>query len=333
MKGKRAVWLLGGAVIIVALALGLYFGLRDTGESEPLVVSIPTYPGGGVLFVAQEKGYFGDLQVEIQIIDDWRARNSAYQGGQIDVLYGTVDGFAFEAAELRPGNLLFATSYSNGADGVVAKTDVQTVRDLAGKRVAFAEGTTAHFLLAHLLREVGLSLSDITPVTVDDSSLAGQAFLAGNVDAAVTWEPFVSMAAETEDGHILVSSADKEPLIIDVFYASDKAYANRRADLEILVQGCLRAIDDIIAAPEATYATISEGLSLPLEDTGAMMSVVALQNRAGNRDLFGIGSSRQSLVEAVFDEAGDVWQSVGIVTTPLSASDVIDKGFLEELFD
>lgn len=333
MKGRRATWLLGGAVIVVALALGLYFGLRDTGESEPLIVSIPTYPGGGVLFIAQEKGYFGDLQVEIQIIDDWRARNSAYQGGQIDVLYGTVDGFAFEAAELRPGNLLFATSYSNGADGIVAKTDVRTVHDLAGKRIAFAEGTTAHFFLAHLLREVGLSLSDITPATVDDSSLAGQAFLAGNVDAAVTWEPFVSMAAETEDGHVVVSSADKEALIIDVFYASDEAYADRRDDLVTFAQACLRAIDDIIADPQASYAAISEGLDLPLEDTGAMLSVVALQDRAGNRQLFGIGSSRRSLVEAVFDEAGDIWESVGIVTTPLSASDVIDEEFLEGLFD
>jgi NitT/TauT family transport system substrate-binding protein len=329
MKKRALWWILGGAVLIVGLVLGLVFGL--SGDKQPLVVSIPTYPGGGILFVAQQKGYFGDLPVKIQVIDDWRARNSAYEGGKIDVLYSTVDGFAFESAQLRSGKILFATSNSNGADAIVARAPIKTVRELVGKRVAFAEGTTAQFFLSHMLAAEGLTMSSIVPVIVDDSSLAGQAFLAGDVDAAVTWEPFVSQAAESPGGVVVVSTAQHEALIIDVFCASNKALASRMNDLKAFAAACLRAIADVKSSPDSTYKAISDGLNIPLGDTEAMISVIALQDRAGNQKLFGLGSAGQSQVEKVFGEAATVWKTAGLVKTPLATSTVVDRTLLAEV--
>ncbi len=333
MKRKTTVWTVVVIVAAIGLAFGLYFGLRPN-EQETLTISTNTYPAGGIIYVAEERGYFEDegFNVDIKIIDDWRARSAAYQGGEIDIMLSTVDAFAFESAELRPGKILMTPSYSDGADGVVATAEIQSVTDLAGKRVAFAEATPSHYYLAHVLETAGMSMDDIVQVTVDDASLAGQAFLSGQVDAAVTWEPFVSMASELPGGHIIATTLGEEPVLIDVFVASDIAFETKRDAVNGFVRACLKAIDDVIAEPASTYTTIANGLSLPLEDTEAMISVLAIQDADGNREMFGVGSSGASMVEERFDTASQVWVDGGIVEQPVSSPSVLAEDLYRDLF-
>ncbi|RYD03002.1 hypothetical protein N752_21570 [Desulforamulus aquiferis] len=78
------------------------------------------------------------------------------------------------------------TSY--GADGILAKQDIKTLEDLKGRSVALDVGTTSHFFLLSCLQKVGLSDKDITITPMGSSGDAGQAFVAGKIDAAVTWE-------------------------------------------------------------------------------------------------------------------------------------------------
>jgi len=47
----------------------------------------------------------------------------------------------------------------------------------------------------------------IVPMTTD---AAGAAFVAGQIDVAVTWEPYLSTAKQRKGAHVLVSSYAKE---------------------------------------------------------------------------------------------------------------------------
>ena len=49
--------------------------------SETLKIGIPTWPGLGVVFLAQEKGFFGELEVKPIIIDETSARRAAFKSG------------------------------------------------------------------------------------------------------------------------------------------------------------------------------------------------------------------------------------------------------------
>ena len=49
------------------------------------------------------------------------------------------------------------------------------------------------------------------------SGEAGAAFVAGRVDVAVTWEPWLSKAKARTDGRVLVSSREYPDLIMDSF--------------------------------------------------------------------------------------------------------------------
>ena len=67
----------------------------------------------------------------------------------------------------------------------------RSLKDLKGKTIATELGTCDHFLMLKALAAAGLTEKDVTytNLTVPD---AAAAFIAGKVDAAVIWQPWVS---------------------------------------------------------------------------------------------------------------------------------------------
>lgn len=68
---------------------------------------------------------------------------------------------------------------------------IKSVRDLKGKKVAVTKGAGSHYLLLAALSKAGLSFGDISPayLTAADGRAA---FVSGNVDAWVAWDPSVT---------------------------------------------------------------------------------------------------------------------------------------------
>ena len=72
---------------------------------------------------------------------------------------------------------------------------------------------------------------------------AGSAFVAGKVDAAVTWEPWLSKAKETPFGHVLLSS-DKTPgIIVDSLAFKPDFLKKRGADVKKIVAAWNEAVE------------------------------------------------------------------------------------------
>jgi len=74
-----------------------------------------------------------------------------------------------------------------------------------------------------------MKLADLKAIDMKAGD-AGSAFVAGKVDAAVTWEPWLPRAKETPFGHVLLSS-DKTPgIIVDSLAFKPDFLKNRGAD-------------------------------------------------------------------------------------------------------
>ena len=52
--------------------------------------------------------------------------------------------------------------YSAGADGLIAKSDIKSVKDLKGKNVAIELGGSDHLFLLKCLENAGLTTKDVT---------------------------------------------------------------------------------------------------------------------------------------------------------------------------
>jgi sulfonate transport system substrate-binding protein len=142
----------------------------------------------------------GDLK-DVPYKIDWKPFTSgpplldAVSSGAVDVggVGNTPPLFAIDQKK----KLKVVSAYSQGATGdaiVLPKTStIASVKDLKGKKVAVAKGSSANYNLLAQLKDAGLSFSDITPVYLQPSE-ALAAFKGGSVDAWAIWDPFTSQA-------------------------------------------------------------------------------------------------------------------------------------------
>ena len=163
----------------------------------PVTVRIGTQPwiGYGPWWIAQEKGLFEKYGIQAELIDfvtDTEV-NAAFASGNMDVAnvaaHTAIKLFA-NGVDLR---VVLLEDVSTTADAMLAPASIATIADLAGKSVAYEEGSTSDLLLNFALAQNNMQLSDINAAPMPAAD-AGAALIAGQVDAAVTYEPYISEA-------------------------------------------------------------------------------------------------------------------------------------------
>src|SRR5262249_4276190 len=152
------------------------------------------------------------------------------------------DSAAFTAAHGVEQKIFLISDMSFGADGIVARPSIRSAAGLQGKKVAYTRGSPSHFLLGQYLKKYGMGMRDIKPVEVDDPGKAGEAFLSGSVDAAVTWDPFIPQIVRSGKGRLLGSSRTLPGVIMSVLVGNPKAMRERPEDFQKFVNGWLKGV-------------------------------------------------------------------------------------------
>ena len=196
------------------------------------------------MYIALEKGFYEEEGIEVEhiLMEDVKTRMPAIAAGQVDAGAPTVDTVLNFYSDRRPFRYLFAIDDSKGGDGIVSNKDIQSIADLKGKRVAFTVGSVSQFYLSVLLKEAGLTLDDVETINMTAGD-AGAAFVAGRVDAAVTWEPWLTRGNQAEHGHKLVDSSTSPGLIVDVMLATEEKIAERGDELKALYRAWSKAVE------------------------------------------------------------------------------------------
>lgn len=115
---------------------------------------------------------------------------------------------------------------------VPGKSDVTSVEQLKGKKIAVTKGAGSHYLLIAALARAGLSIKDVTPAYLTPAD-GRAAFATGAVDAYVTWDPFLASAQAQAGGRVLADGAALAQY--KRYYLTTDAFAKTRGrTLEIL---------------------------------------------------------------------------------------------------
>lgn len=227
MKQKRVNlrrWLMVGVLISVLIA-GCGTQATPTAKAS-VTVRIGTQPwiGYGPWYIAQEKGMFDPYGLSVELINFSQDQdvNAALASGKMEAanlathtavkLYS--NGLDIRIAQLEDASLQ--------ADAILSTAAVKSISDLKGKKVAYEEGTTSDLLLNYALAQNQMKLADIEPVPMPASD-AGLALVSGQVDAAVTYEPYITEAVVGKEGfQVLYTAAERQGLISDVFVLNSK---------------------------------------------------------------------------------------------------------------
>lgn len=313
-----------------AVALGM-LGAAAPADAGTVRVGHSTWVGNGPLYIARDKGYFKEEGIEFEDINigDLKLRFAAAAAGEIDIILTTIDAMVLY---LKAGDeyvLITGADTSAGGDGIVSTKEIGSITDLKGKKVAFNEGSTSQFLLDVLLTENGMSEADITPVNMDPGD-AGAALIAGQVDAAVTWEPWLTKAKNSENGKILFDTTNRQDFITDFVIVRKEFLAEHPDDVAGFVKAWYKAIDFYKADPKAAIDIMAQGSGDWLSDPAVFaetMAGVKFYDRARSMEIFGTKEKPGPIV-ALTQSALDVWKSLGRLQTDVDPMKIINWDFV-----
>jgi NitT/TauT family transport system substrate-binding protein len=244
--------------LVCSAAVVLLTGCLATANAELPRIAHTVWVGFGPLFIAREKGFFAREGVEVELIriEEHTTTYAGLFSGQIDAVAAAFqDAPAFSDPHEAPLVCVLMLDDSRGADGVLATKNIRTIPDLKGRSVAVLHGSVSHFylnvLLVYLnvlLGEAGLTQSDVEVVNLSAED-AGEAFLLQEVDAAVTWEPWLTQGRTTDHGHLLTDSSERPGLIVDGLLTRSDVFAERTDDFRAVA----RAWDQAVSYVETHY--------------------------------------------------------------------------------
>ncbi len=325
---QRYAWAVLGVVVCLVLGMGL---LADA--AEPLKIGFSTWVGYGPLFLARDKGYLKaeGVNVEFVKVEDPKDRFAALAAQRLDGLVSTIDTMILYLKTGKEYQYVLALDDSNGGDGIVARKEITSIKDLKGRKVAFAEGSVSQFFLNVLLREAGLKQADIVSVNMKAGD-AGAAFVAERVDAAVTWEPHLTKGKKTPFGHLLIDSSKTPGLITDVLIFRTEVIQARPKEVQAIVNGWNKAVAYWKENPRESNAIMAKAVGGWLEDVKEFeetLTGIKFYDGAANRQFVGTAANPGPMAKTA-QNAIDIWSSFGSVQVKgITGKDLINYSFVQ----
>ncbi|RJG12843.1 taurine ABC transporter substrate-binding protein [Pseudomonas cavernicola] len=309
-----------------ALAVGVVTGA----QAGTLSIGHTTWVGYGTLYLARDLGYFKEQGLDLQLttMEESSMYMAAQASGQLSGSASTID----EILKYRPQfcfKAVAALDDSYGGDGVLVGKEVNSLQELKGKAIAVNEGSVSQFWLSYLLKQNGMSMSDlqVQNMTADD---AATAFIAGRIPAAVTWEPHLSLVRQKGQGKVLIDSTKTPGIIVDVVALNCDVIEKQPEDVKALVNGLYKAVQYTKEHPQEAYAIMAKGvggyLADPLEMANAAKGV-RFYDQPMSEKLLGTPGKPGDIAELI-ELANQTWSSLQGKPFAVSYDDLVDSTFV-----
>lgn len=334
-------------ILVVSLVMGLLAGCGSNGTSTttagcssngtstttklvPLTLAFSTWVGSGPFFIALKNGYYKKygLDVKIKIVEDEAQFPALLSSNAVQALGHVIDREVISYSKGVDESLVMAYDQSTGGDGIVASPEIKTAKDLIGRTVALNKSTTSYFFFLTMLEKNGIKEKDVTIKDMDANS-AGAAFVQGKVDAAVTWEPWLTNASQRKGGHLLYSSKDFPNTIVDVVTIR-KDFCQKYPDK---VKGFVAAWNEALTwykngHQDEGNKIMAEGLKMKLDDFKSMVAGITWYDKDSMNKFFD-KSSADNIYE-ISDRAIRFWIERGLIDKKYDASKLISSDYLEK---
>ena len=218
---------------------------------ELTTVKLAYMPNWGALWAvatADAKGYFAEegLKIELTAFEDGPSEIAAMESGAVDISY--IGPGAHKLCSTGHAQVLLLQHLGDG-DCIIGLKGIKSLEELKGKTVGYAAGTASETILLKALESVGLTMDDITPMSMDSTALTTAA-LSGSVDAVSAWSPLsLTILAEGEDATDICSNVDFASLVSPGSWVVNPDWAAANKDTMVkFVRAMYKGMDAAAAA-------------------------------------------------------------------------------------
>jgi len=241
-------WIGAFAALVFAIGLvGLLGGCMRSSEA-PLRIGTNVWIGSEPLYLARQLGRLDPSTVQLVEYPSASEVLRAYRNQAIDGMVISLDELFGLAADGLDPKIILVVDVSNGADVVVGRGGMKSMRDLRGKSVAVESSALGAFVLSRALAVNEMQPSDVNVVHLE-SNEQPEAFAKGLVDGAVTFDPYRAQFLRA-GAHTLFDSSQIPGEIVDLLAVRADVIERRPKAVDALLSGWFSAIGYMARNPD-----------------------------------------------------------------------------------
>ncbi|MCA9149298.1 MAG: ABC transporter substrate-binding protein [Planctomycetales bacterium] len=324
MSGSRSHIVIDTRIFCYLIGLVLACGCGRVPE-PPLRIAINVWAGYECLFLAKELGYFEQEGVDVELVELTSLSDvrRAFERGQVDGIAATLTE-VLQAREFSPRRLQIALicDFSAGADAIVAKSGINDVAALRGKRVGVEPASLGDYLLTRALESQQMSADDvqITPLNQQDML---EAYSTGVVDAIVTYPP-VSIDAERFGGTTIFNSQQIPMEIVDIVAFDRDSPRCETEHIAAFVRSWDRAVAYMRDKPQHAYEIMAARQGVSPDDFAASLNGISIMTSTAQLEAWHPAGALQQAVTTV----EQVLRRAGTLQGPSCKQDLLDPRFV-----
>jgi NitT/TauT family transport system substrate-binding protein len=168
----------------------------------------------------------------------------------------------------------------------------------------------------------GMTLKDVKVTTLSPQA-AAQAFVAGQNDGAMTYEPYLStVRANPDKGKILATTLDY-PMVTDTLGCAPKWLKDNPKAAQALVDSYFEALEMIRKEPEKSNEIMGAAVKQTGEQFAKSSAYLRWQDKEANRKFFA------GELASFSKEAADVLKDIGVIRQVPDVTAIYDARFLK----
>jgi aliphatic sulfonates family ABC transporter substrate-binding protein len=225
---------------------------------------IGTTPQFASIFVAENKGYYKEFGVdmEVKIFTSGSAAAEAFRAGKGEFV-NAGDWPSTKLWEREEAIGISPTNYYTKMSCITGKMGLKNAKDLKGKKIGAWMGSTSEYFLLLYLAKAGMTIKDIEVKNLQPADMV-YSLDRGDIDAFVIWEPFCTQSTQDiSKGKTHIISYGTGYFTEWMINSTSPQFAKEHPDA---VVGVLRALDKadkfIKNNPDETFQIVAKRLRL-----------------------------------------------------------------------
>lgn len=327
-----ALFLLGCFIPFVSVACNTPQASTSSGTSvsaKPLFVGTSPWAGFQGQYIAAAKDFFSTegIKVEEQYFQSSSEVNTALVAGKLDL--GWIGGTDLITLVAQDPSLkvIMLSDYSNGADGIIAR-GVTKPEDLRGKTFAREDTPFELVFVGEYLKQGGLTEQDVKIVSLSAADSA-TAFASGKVDAAATYEPFLTKAVKEGKGEIVFTTKDTN-IIPNVLAARGEVLEQRRDEVLAYMRAIGKGVDLASSNPTEAAEIVAQKLGVTPEEIPAQLAGIKTFDIAGNKAM-PFNANDPLYLQTSFESAVQILYDTGKISNRVDPASLIDDSLIQSL--
>lgn len=247
------------AALLLALAVVLS---ATPSRAQDITIGEGLALGWGQFFVADQKKLWEKqgLTPKVTVFPSGRLVLDALVGGGVVIGTAAETPVVFANLNGLPVRIIGVLNRHEPFD-LVAINAIKEAKDIKGRKIGYSQGTNAHYYLHRLLKQEGLSLSDITAVSLNPGDFVSS-LSSGAIDAFIWTEPHLSqaLAQGPVKFHII-----RSPGLYDTYSSiiTLQSTIDNKPDLLVkALKALVEADNDIRKDPDGAATLVAERIKL-----------------------------------------------------------------------